>query len=39
MLLVHEDPTVTVCPRCAVLNPECNQWRILKSNTTRVDAE
>jgi hypothetical protein len=35
LLLRREDPTAIVCPRCSVLNVECNAWRLDKMRQLR----
>lgn len=31
LLLRREDPTTIVCPRCSVVNVDCNAWRLNRS--------
>jgi hypothetical protein len=35
LLLMREDPTTIVCPRCSVQNVECNAWRLNRTRQPR----
>lgn len=35
LLLRRDDPTTIVCPRCSIVNVECNAWRLNRTRQIR----